>query len=234
MKLSRPALDLSAGLLLLPVFLGMLVLHVNRRVMAQERNSHAGGKIYGKKVVMSTDSEEPAHELLENSDLAGQLKLAIDANDLEEVKRLMVRHPELHCAPLGYGKNGPLTWVAECRVSRVPPNETRLAMARWMIENGSDVHQGGDGPLMRTALDDSKLPMTELLVAHGADVNAQRRSHRTDVNRWFSPRLISVPKSSVTGARASSGRARQHLPRSGLVQRGLFPPNCKPTVACSP
>ena len=84
----------------------------------------------------------------------------------------MTRHPELHRAPLGYGKNGPLTWVAECRVPRVPPGETRLAMARWMIENGSDVHQGGDGPLMRAALDDMKLPMTELLVAHGADVNA--------------------------------------------------------------
>ncbi len=104
--------------------------------------------------------------------LAGQLKLAIDANDLDAVKRLMTRHPELHRAPIGYGKNGPLTWVAECRVPRVPPSETRLAMARWMIENGSDVHQGGDGPLMRAALDDSKLPMTELLVAHGADVNA--------------------------------------------------------------
>jgi ankyrin repeat protein len=84
----------------------------------------------------------------------------------------MTRHPELHRAPIGYGKNGPLTWVAECRVPRVPPDETRLAMARWMIENGSDVHQGGDGPLMRAALDDSKLPMTELLVAHGANVNA--------------------------------------------------------------
>ncbi len=110
--------------------------------------------------------------LVESLQLAGQLKLAIDANDLALVKRLMTRHPELHRAPLGYGKNGPLTWVAECRVPRVPPNETRLAMARWMIENGSDIHQGGDGPLMRAALDDMKLPMTELLVAHGADVNA--------------------------------------------------------------
>ena len=109
---------------------------------------------------------------VESLQLAGQLKLAIDANDLEEVKRLMTRHPELHRAPLGYGKNGPLTWVAECRVPRVPPSETRLAMARWMIENGSDVHQGGDGPLMRAALDDTRLRMTELLVAHGADVNA--------------------------------------------------------------
>jgi hypothetical protein len=25
-------------------------------------------------------------------------------------------------------------------------------MATWMIEQGSDVHQGGDGPLMRAAL----------------------------------------------------------------------------------
>ena len=95
---------------------------------------------------------------VESLQLAGQLKLAIDANDLERVKELMTRHPELHRAPLGYGKNGPLTWVAECRVPRVPPGETRLAMARWMIENGSDVHQGGDGPLMRAALDDSRHP----------------------------------------------------------------------------
>jgi hypothetical protein len=109
---------------------------------------------------------------VESLQLVGQLRLAIDADDLEQVKRLMTRHPELHRAPLGYGKVGPLTWVAECRVPRVPPSETRLAMARWLIENGSDIHQGGDMPLMRAALDDTKLPMTELLVAHGADVNA--------------------------------------------------------------
>jgi hypothetical protein len=41
-----------------------------------------------------------------------------------------------------------------------------------MIENGSDIHQGGDMPLMRAALDDTRLPMTELLVAYGAEVNA--------------------------------------------------------------
>jgi ankyrin repeat protein len=45
-------------------------------------------------------------------------------------------------------------------------------MAGWMIEHGSDVHQGGDGPLMRAALSDDRIPMMELLVAHGADVNA--------------------------------------------------------------
>ena len=103
----------------------------------------------------------------------GQLKLAIDANDLERVKSLMTRSPLLHRAPLGYGKNGPLTWVAECRIPWEAPGPTRLAMAQWMIENGSDVHQGGDGPLMRAALMGIRLPMMELLVAHGADVNAE-------------------------------------------------------------
>src|SRR5688572_9222998 len=38
----------------------------------------------------------------------GQLKRAIDTNDLAGVKKLMMRNPELHRAPLGYGKNGPL------------------------------------------------------------------------------------------------------------------------------
>ena len=109
---------------------------------------------------------------VESLQAVGQLKQAIDANDLERVKRMMTRKPELHRAPLGYGKNGPLTWVAECRVPREAPGEARLAMARWMIENGSDVHQGGDGPLMRAALSDMRIPMMELLVAHGANVNA--------------------------------------------------------------
>jgi ankyrin repeat protein len=103
----------------------------------------------------------------------GQLKQAIDTNDLARVKSLMTRNPELHRAPLGYGKNGPLTWVAECRVPWEPPGAARLAMATWMIQHGSDVHQGGDGPLMRAALKGERIPMMELLVSHGADVNAE-------------------------------------------------------------
>jgi ankyrin repeat protein len=103
----------------------------------------------------------------------GQLKRAIDTNDVERVKTLMTRNPDLHRAPLGYGKNGPLTWVAECRVPWEPPGPKRLAMAQWMIENGSDVHQGGDGPLMRAALNSDRILMMELLVSHGADVNAE-------------------------------------------------------------
>ncbi|WP_348265242.1 ankyrin repeat domain-containing protein [Telmatobacter sp. DSM 110680] len=101
------------------------------------------------------------------------LKQAIDSNDLERVKQLITQKPALHRAPIGYNKNGPLTWVAECRVPWEPPSRTRLAMAQWMIDNGSDVHQGGDGPLMRAALVDSRVPMMDLLVRNGADVNAE-------------------------------------------------------------
>ena len=102
-----------------------------------------------------------------------QLKQAIDTNDFPRVRELMTARPELHHAPLGYGEDGPLTWVAECRVPWEPPSPVRLAMAQWMIENGSDVHQGGDGPLMRATLNRDRVPMMELLVQHGADVNAE-------------------------------------------------------------
>ena len=64
----------------------------------------------------------------------GQLKQAIDTNNLDAVKALMTRNPALHRAPLGYGKNGPLTWVAECRVPWGPPTPERLRIAQWMIE----------------------------------------------------------------------------------------------------
>jgi ankyrin repeat protein len=50
-------------------------------------------------------------------------------------------------------------------------------MAEWMLTHGSDVHQGGDGPLMRAALNGYRIPMMELLVAHGADVNAMWHGH---------------------------------------------------------
>lgn len=105
----------------------------------------------------------------------GELKQAIDTNDFERVKTLMTRNPALHHAPLGYNKNGPLTWVAECRVPWEPPTPARLAMASWMIDNGSDVHQGGDGPLMRAALFGHRIPMMELLVSRGADLSIRAK-----------------------------------------------------------
>ena len=110
---------------------------------------------------------------VESLEEVGELKQAIDTNNLEQVKALMSRNPALHRAPLGYAKNGPLTWVAECRIPWEPPSSQRLAIAKWMIENGSDVHQGHDGPLMRAALFGHRIPMMELLLSYGADVNAE-------------------------------------------------------------
>lgn len=107
----------------------------------------------------------------------GELKQAIDTNDVGRVTSMMTRSPRLHRAPLGYGEDGPLTWVAECRVPWESPSPARLAMAEWMLEHGSDVHQGGDGPLMRAALNAYRIPMMELLVSHGADVNALWHGH---------------------------------------------------------
>jgi len=114
---------------------------------------------------------------VESLEEIGQLKQAIDTNDIERVKTMMTRNPALHSAPLGYGKDGPLTWVAECRVPWESPSPARLAMAEWMITHGSDVHQGSDGPLMRAALNAYRIPMMELLVSHGADVNALWHGH---------------------------------------------------------
>lgn len=100
------------------------------------------------------------------------LREAINGEEFTAIRELMTRHPELHRFPMGYNNNGPLTWVAECRVPWRPPSPIRFEMARWMIEHGSDIHQGGDGPLMRAALNAARIPMMELLVEHGADVNA--------------------------------------------------------------
>jgi ankyrin repeat protein len=110
---------------------------------------------------------------VESLEQIGQLKDAIDANDLPRVSELMTANPSLHRAPIGYGQNGSLTWAAECRGGASPPTPERLAIATWMLDNGSDIHQGGDGPLMRAALSAKRIPMMELLVARGADVNAE-------------------------------------------------------------
>ena len=109
---------------------------------------------------------------LDSIPLHGKLKSAIDANDVDLVTKLIHSNTELLKAPIGYSMQGPLTWAAECRGSATPPTEDRLEIARFLIDAGADIHERGDGPLMRAALQGGRIPMMELLLSYGADVNA--------------------------------------------------------------
>src|SRR3954464_11807907 len=71
-------------------------------------------------------------EYVESMKEGGRLKGAIDVNELGVVRERMWGKPAVHGAPLGYNKNGPLTWAAECR--GVAPSAERLAIIRWMLE----------------------------------------------------------------------------------------------------
>jgi ankyrin repeat protein len=102
---------------------------------------------------------------------AENLKQAINRDDLNEVRQLLSKHPELRSAPIGYGGDGPLTWAAECRGVGQPSTE-RLGIVEWLVSNGCDVHEGGDAPLMRSSLSGLRTSMLELLVSFGANVNA--------------------------------------------------------------
>jgi hypothetical protein len=103
---------------------------------------------------------------------AGKLKDAIDRDDVDAVRRLFVQDPTLRNAPIGYAGDGPLTWAAECRTAHPSPTPARLELVQWIIDDGADIHQGGDAPLMRAALNGSRIPMMQLLLDRGADVNA--------------------------------------------------------------
>jgi len=156
---------------------------------------------------------------VESLEEIGQLKQAIDTNDLERVQALMTRNPALHRAPIGYNKNGPLTWVAECRIPWEPPSAVRLAMAKWMIDHGSDIHQGGDGPLMRAALFGHRIPMMELLLEYGADVNAEWNGYYPII---FAPCETLEPESLrwllAQGAKPNVAREGRKYPGTALDQ----------------
>ena len=128
----------------------------------------------------------------------GQLKQAIDTNDLARVKNLMTRNPELHQAPLGYRKDGPLTWVAECRVPWEPPNPAQIGHGEV-----DDRKRLGRAPGRGWAADES---------------GAQRRPHRDDgasrilrrgcqcrVERIFSDHLRALRGNASAGAEMAAG-----------------------------
>ncbi len=119
-------------------------------------------------------SKLKAHVLAQT--LPATLKDAINRDDLTEVRRLLMRHQELRNAPISYAGDGPLTWAAECR-GLGQPSVARLQLVKWLITTGSNVHEGGDAPLMRASLNGSRIAMMQLLVDHGADVNAVWHGH---------------------------------------------------------
>ena len=103
----------------------------------------------------------------------GQLKQAIDANDFERVKTLMTRNPTLHRAPLGLWQE------------RAAHLGCRMPRAVGATESGETGHCEVDdrerfrrAPGRRRATDAGRtqrqrIPMMELLVSYGADVNAE-------------------------------------------------------------
>lgn len=156
----------------------------------------------------------------------GRLKEAIDREEPDTVREMMTLRPELHRAPLGYHRNGPLTWVAECRAPRRAPTAVRLEMARWMIENGSDVHQGGDGPLMRAELSDERIPMMELLVRHGADVNARAGTSAIRSSARRARPFPPAPSVGYWSAARTPTPARPWTPTRSAVTRRSSTPSC--------
>jgi hypothetical protein len=105
---------------------------------------------------------------VETLEAAGQLRHAIQTDDFDRVKALLTANTGLHRGPRDDGDDSPISWVTECRGPS--PSSTRLAIAQWLIDHGSNVHQGGPGLLARSA-HGKCVPMMEVLVANGADVN---------------------------------------------------------------
>ena len=82
-------------------------------------------------------------------DEAGQLKQAIDRNDIERVKTMMTRNPALHRAPLGYGKDGPLGFFP---IIFSPCESVDPEALKWLLDRGANPNCGNaDG--RGTALD---------------------------------------------------------------------------------
>jgi hypothetical protein len=63
----------------------------------------------------------------------GQLKQAIDTNDIVRVKSLMTSNPKVHTAPLGYGKDGPLTFEMDFRGSVARGNRPKIKIIHPLI-----------------------------------------------------------------------------------------------------
>ena len=146
----------------------------------------------------------------------GQLKQAIDTNDVDRVKTMMTRNPALHSAPLGYGKDGPLTWVAECRVPWESPSPARLAMAD--VDARARV---GRAPGRRRTADASRaqwLSHPDDGAARVARCGCERPVARTFPHHLCPLRVIGSGRSQV----ASRSRRKSELSRPWVPDRRPF------------
>jgi hypothetical protein len=136
-----------------------------------------------------------SHRLLEE---IGQLKQAIDTNDIDRVKTLMTRNPvAAQCS----------TGLRQRRAAHVGG---RMPRPKGITESGEAGHGGmdartrvGRAPGGRRTADASRaqgdrIPMMELLVSHGADVNALWHGHFPIIfapaSHWI-PRAQMAPRS---------------------------------------
>lgn len=101
------------------------------------------------------------------SDDSQQLKAAIDQNNIEGVRKLVAANPDLlhehlrRSKTFHYTNYRPLTYA--CAAGRAE-------VARALIEAGADVHEDGNLPVARGS---GSIPVMELLVAHGVDINTK-------------------------------------------------------------
>jgi len=127
-----------------------------------------------------------------DEDQLAVLKQVIDSNDVERLRQMISDDPSLLDLPSGYDKAGPLTWAAECRGSATPPSGERLEIARILMDAGADPNEHSGSPLMRASLNDGRIPMMELLVSRGADVNTVWKTYGPMI---FAPCETLAPKS---------------------------------------
>jgi ankyrin repeat protein len=98
--------------------------------------------------------------------LLAELRTAIDTGDLTTVKRLLETEPDLLNAIIRPGKNRDYRPLTEAAV------ECQLDILAFLIASGADVTEDGHYPLFRASLYDRCVPALEMLVRHGADINA--------------------------------------------------------------
>jgi ankyrin repeat protein len=97
--------------------------------------------------------------------VSGRLCIAIDAGDLDTVRRMTGDDPALLRAIVRPGSSRDYRPLTEAAVA------CQLGVLEFLIASGCDVNEDHNYPMFRTALYERCIPAMEMLVRHGADVN---------------------------------------------------------------